>query len=105
MTTFFVTLYKSFRGEREKHPYMNRVRIRRESFDDVKEYMVLADSFYTVEDILENTDLEFRAKRIKYDPKYVTTIGSKVALGYSLASTVEDVVYDYEHEYIFVICK
>lgn len=39
MTTFFVTLYKSFRGEREKHPYMNRVAIRRESFDDVKEYL------------------------------------------------------------------
>lgn len=67
--------------------------------------MVLADSFYTVEDILENTDLEFRAKRIKYDPKYVPTIGSRVSLGYSLASTVEDVVYDYEHDYIFVICK
>lgn len=39
MTTFFVTLYKSFRGEREKHPYMNRVGIRRESFDDVKKYL------------------------------------------------------------------
>lgn len=39
MTNFFVTLYKSFRGEREKRPYMNRVGIRGESFDDVKEYL------------------------------------------------------------------
>jgi len=67
--------------------------------------MVLADSFYTIEDILESTDLEFRAKRIIFEPKYVPSIGSRVVLGYNPASTVEEVIYDYEHDYIFVICK
>jgi len=67
--------------------------------------MVMADTFYTVEDILENTDLEFRAKRIKHDPKYVPSIGSRVSLGYNPVPTVQEIVYDYEHDYIFVICK
>ena len=62
--------------------------------------MVLADSFYSVEDILENTDLEFCSKRVIFDPKYIPTIGSRVALGYNPASTVEEVIYDYEHDYI-----
>ena len=67
--------------------------------------IVLADSFYSVEDILENTDLEFRSKRIKYNPMYVPTIGSRVSLGYTPAPIVQELVYDYEHDYIFVICK
>ena len=62
--------------------------------------MFLCDSFYN----FENSDVYTMASknRVVNNPKYIPNIGEKVFLGYSLASVVKDVCYDYEHNIIVV---
>jgi hypothetical protein len=55
-----------------------------------------------VVDIFTKDD-ESKWKKIE-NPRYIPTIGSKVFLGYAPPPTVEDVVYDYDHNMIIVKC-
>ena len=57
MKTFLVTLYKTFKGNRvDNTPYMNRVSIRGESREDVKQYLLKEG----IQDILNQDRFELK---------------------------------------------
>ena len=64
--------------------------------------MYLCDEWYNLEKS-SYEDMEQKNRVIK-DPKYVPTKGDFIFLGYNPCQEVRQVVYDYEHNMIVVIC-
>jgi hypothetical protein len=58
--------------------------------------MIITDAF--------SKDDFLKGKEVK-NPDFIPTIGSRVFMGYTPASLVKDVIYDYEHGLIIVQCE
>lgn len=66
--------------------------------------MILLDVYYDDIDVLLSLpiDSDTRKARVIENPSYIPHIGEKVFMGYTPATEVIDVIYDYTHNVIVV---
>jgi len=62
--------------------------------------MYLCDDLINIENT--NDNIMVQKKRCFHNVEHIPRIGEKVSLGYYPCSTVENIAYDYEHDFVIV---